>query len=84
MQMIRQFAVPHNQVVQVTVPEEFNDKKVEIQIILVEEPKTSKEKPKQKSGLGHLIGSLSHIPLEEKERMNRELQEMRDSWERDI
>lgn len=81
--MIRQYAVPHNQIVQVTVPKEFNDRQVEIQVILVEEPK-EKATPKKKSGLGHLVGSLSYLSPEEKQKMDRELQEMRDSWERDI
>lgn len=81
--MIRQYAVPHDQIVQVTVPKEFNDKQVEVQIMLVEEP-VEETKPKKKGGLGHLVGSLSHLSPEEKQRMDRELQEMRDSWERDI
>ncbi|GAB4023041.1 hypothetical protein [Spirosoma koreense] len=100
MQMIRQYAVPHDQIVQVTVPEEFNNKTVEIQVILVDAaaanaalaenqtiliaPPTQEKQHKKNGGLGYLVGSLSHLSSEEKEKMNRELQELRDSWERDI
>lgn len=85
MQMIRQYAVPHNQRVEVTVPEEFIGKSVEIQVILVEtnEPADVIEPPK-KGGPGHLVGSLSHLTPEQNEKIDRELNELRDSWERPI
>lgn len=83
MEMIRQFAVPRNGVVHVPVPEEFNDQQVEVQVILTVKAGEGEKKPK-KSGLGHLVGSLSHLSVEEKDEMNRELKELRDSWERDI
>jgi ssRNA-specific RNase YbeY (16S rRNA maturation enzyme) len=83
MQMIRQYAIPHDQVVQVTVPKEFNNRQVEIQIILVEEPK-KKAKPKKKSGLGHLVGKYKHYTDEQNAKMDQEIKELRDSWERPI
>lgn len=42
MKMIRQYAFPHDQVIQVTVPKEFDEKQVEIQVILVEAPEHQK------------------------------------------
>lgn len=83
MQMIRRYAVPHDQVVQVTVPKEFNDKQVEIQIILVEEP-TQEIASKTKSGLGYLVGKYKHYTKEQNEKIDHELKEMRDSWDRNI
>lgn len=84
MEMIRQYAVVHDGVVQVTVPEEFNEQPVEVQVILTVRTPTDNVGTKQKAGLGHLVGSLNHLTQEQKEAMNRELQEIRNSWERDI
>lgn len=86
MQMIRQYAVPRNQVVEVTVPEAFNGKSVEIQVILVEaDVDTPVETvPPKKGGLSHLVGKYSHFTPEQNEKIDRELTDLRDSWERAI
>lgn len=85
MQTIRQYAVPRNKSLEVTVPEEFIGKSVEIQVILVEtEEPVDVVLPPKKSGLGHLVGKYSHFTPEQNEKIDRELNEMRDSWERSI
>ena len=71
--------------VQVAVPEEYNEQEVEVQVILTtKEADKSTEQPTKKGGLGHLVGSLSHLSDEEKEKIDRDNQELRDSWEKDI
>ena len=86
MQTIRQYAVPHDQIVQITVPKEFNDKQVEIQVTLVEKPirkKPAKEE-KKGSGLGYLVGKYKHYTAEQNEKIDAELKDIHDSWERNI
>ncbi|MFD2573253.1 hypothetical protein ACFSUS_21605 [Spirosoma soli] len=84
MEMIRQFAVPHNGVVQVPVPEEFNDQEVEVQVILTAKPQEAKAKPTKKGGLSHLVGKYKHYTAEQNQEIENELRDLRDSWERNI
>jgi predicted ATP-dependent endonuclease of OLD family len=83
MQMIRQYAIPHDQIVQVTVPEEFNEKQVEIHVILVEEPEAEAH-PQAKSDLSHLVDKYKHYTKEQNEAIDQELSDLRGSWERPI
>lgn len=81
--MIRQYAVPHDQIVQVTVPKEFNDKQVEIQIILVDEAKEpAVEALHAKTTLSRLVGKYKHYNKDQNEAIEKELRDLRDSWER--
>ena len=72
--------MPHNQLVEVTVPEDFIGKSVEIQIILVETEEPSGDvSPPKKGGLGRLVGSLSHLTPEQNEKIDRDLNEIPES-----
>lgn len=84
MEMIRQFAVPHNGIVQVTVPEKFNDQEVEVQVILTVKTHEDAEQPRKKGGLGHLVGKYKHYTPEQNQEIEDELRDLRDSWGRNI
>ncbi len=103
METIRQYAVAHNGMVQVTVPDEYNEQEVEVQVILtVKEPQQTAHVPpaypipatkegevtdsklRKQANLSHLVGSLKHLTPEQSAEIDRELKELRDSWERDI
>ncbi len=85
MKIIRQYAVVHDGVVQVTVPEEFNEQPVEVQIILTKADEFLKNtSPEPGSTLGTLIGKYKHFTPEQNAKIDHELNELRDSWERNI
>lgn len=84
--MIRQFAVPHNGVVQVPVPDEYNEQEVEVQVILTVKNTSGERSPASpdKGDLRHLVGKYKHYSPEQNEKIDRELRDLRDSWERTI
>ena len=85
MEMIRQYAIVHDGVVQITVPEEFNEQPVEVQIILMKPDEFLKNtSPESDFTLGALIGKYKHFTPEQNAKIDHELNELRDSWERNI
>lgn len=103
MVMIRQYAVAHNGIVQVAVPEEYNEQEVEVQVILTAKEaeqtthvqpiypipankvgEDAEPKPSKKANLAHLVGKYKHYTPEQNAKIDRELRDLRDSWERPI
>ncbi|TAE26637.1 MAG: hypothetical protein EAZ91_17225 [Cytophagales bacterium] len=89
MQVIRQYAVPQNGQLIISVPPAFEGQQVEVQLLLAQDvvkPKAKKQpkKGKKTTGLGKLVGSLSHLTPEQNEKIDRELESIRNEWERPI
>jgi hypothetical protein len=89
MQVIRQYAVPQNGQLIINVPPAFEGQQVEVQLVLAQDlvkpNPTKKKKPVQKTtGLEKLVGSLSHLTPEQNEKIDRELEAIRNEWERPI
>ncbi|WP_020595671.1 hypothetical protein [Spirosoma panaciterrae] len=74
MKIIRQYAFPHDQVIQVKVPKEFDEQQVEIQVILVEDPDHPKN-VKNGTGLGHLVGKYKHYTQQQNEAIDQEIRD---------
>ncbi len=73
--MVRTIIVPENTEVQVSIPEEYIGKKVEITCLSLEE---LEQKPVPQYKLSDLAGTLSHQTAEQ---MLKYVDEGRDKWE---
>lgn len=93
MQVIRQYAVPQNGRLSIDVPATFDGKQVEVQLVLAEDVATQPKKRTRKSGqkrqpkttgLEKLVGKFKHYTPEQNEKIDRELTDIRNEWERPI
>ncbi|GAA4394776.1 hypothetical protein GCM10023187_00940 [Nibrella viscosa] len=98
MQIIRTHAVVREGLLQVVMPDSLNNREVEVNVVIdTDEPvvtdnlpapratigEQSEPTPRKKANLGHLVGSWSDLSEEQKQRVNSQLENLRDSWQRD-
>lgn len=98
MQIIRTHAVVREGLLQVSMPDSLNNRQVEVNVVIdTDEPvftdnlpiprttadERSEPAPRTKANLGHLVGSWSGLSDEQKQRITNELENLRDSWQRD-
>ncbi len=89
MQVIRQYAVPQNGQLIINVPPAFEGQQVEVQLLLAQDlvkPKAKKQlkNGKKTTGLEKLVGKYKHYTPEQNEKIDRELEAIRNEWERPI
>lgn len=78
MQGIRQYAIPKNGILTITVPEAFDNQRVEVQLVLAQEivPSSSTKtvkRAKKPAMLASLLGKYKHYTAEQNEKIDSEL-----------
>jgi|GEM_PF-1496277 len=89
MQVIRQYAVPENGILTIEVPEAFDGKQVEVQVVLAQEVsvkahKSAGRRGLKTTGLETLVGKYKHYTAEQNQSVDQVFSAMRDEWERTI
>lgn len=80
MNTIEQHLHADDTVLRVVLPDEWKGRDVKVTVELEEQP----AEPKKGTGLSRLRGILKHLTPEQKADMDRQLEELRNEWERPI